>query len=144
MGPSDANYGWESKKKVIPIDKKEQRPSFVFSREVVLLSRKEERRTHTRHVFFVRIECIECHECSREWVYGTKWRELWMRIEEKSDSYRQEGTASIIRCVFSWGTRSRVFWRKDAHIHATCFLYELKCSILEVGNSTPTMRKLRI
>ena len=36
MGPSDANYGWESKKKVIPIDKKEQRPSFVSSREVVV------------------------------------------------------------------------------------------------------------
>ena len=68
----------------------------VFSRNPKSRLLKEGR-THPRHVFFVRIECIECHECSRERVHGTKWRELWMRIEEKSDSYRQEGTASLIR-----------------------------------------------
>ena len=67
-----------------------------FPREKSSSSREEEK-GHPRHVFFVRIECIECHECSRERVHGTKWRELWMRIEEKSDSYGQEGTASLIR-----------------------------------------------
>ena len=51
-----------------------------------------------------RIEAIECHECSRERVHGTKWGELWMRIEENSDSYRQEGkegTASLTTFVSS-------------------------------------------
>ena len=56
---------------MIPIDKKEQHPSFVSLREVVVFPRKEEK-GHPRHVFFVRIECIECHECSRERVHGTK------------------------------------------------------------------------
>ena len=46
-----------------------------------------------------------------------------MRIEEKSDSYRQEGTASLIRFL----ERSRPLVKKGGktHIHATCFLYEL-------------------
>ena len=62
-----------------------------------------------------RIECIECHECSRERVHGTKWRELWMRIEEKSDSYRQEGTASLIRFL----ERSRPLVKKGGKMHTS-------------------------
>jgi len=95
----DCNFGLgeeNRRKKWFLQTKMEQHPSFLSSREIVVFPRKEEK-GHLRHVFFVRIEAIECHEWGRERVHVTKWRELWMRIEEKSDSYRQEGTASIIR-----------------------------------------------
>ena len=99
---------------MIPRDKMEQHPSFVSSREVVVFPRKEEK-GHLRHVFFVRIEAIECHEWGRERVHVTKWRELWMRIEQKSDSYRQEGTASIIRFL----ERSRPLVKKGGKTHTS-------------------------
>ena len=72
MGPSDANYGWESKKKVIPTDKKEQRPSSVSSREVVLLSRKEERRTSTPRVFL-----------------NTNWTDRMSRMQSRASAWDQ-------------------------------------------------------
>ena len=58
---------------MIPIDKKEQHPSFVvcFLEEPEVASFEGKTHTSTPRVF-VRIECIECHECSRERVHGTK------------------------------------------------------------------------